>query len=87
MFNQNVPRCLAELTRDSLRLAGADGSAHGLVCLGVGLSRSTLEHVHRVHEFRLDETRKPERLDVLSFQESAADSGGPEIDARPRRIR
>ena len=62
-----------------LPLHRSDVGAHGLECVGVGLAFRTQENVGCRDQLDVGETGLLDGIQVLSFQESAADSSSPKV--------
>ena len=63
----------------SLRFSGPDICALGLEPVGVFFTRCPHEHVLGRYQFHIRQSGALDGVQVLSFQESAADSSGPEV--------
>jgi len=63
-----------------LRLPGADVSCHSPEGVGAGRPARADENVDGGYQLHLDKTRLLYGIEILSFQESAANSSGPQGD-------
>lgn len=61
------------------RFPGPDVGAHSLKGMGVALSLGSSENVGGGHQLQVRETGLLDRIQVLSLQESAADSSCPQV--------
>ena len=68
------------LPKGALWLPGADVHALALELVGLALAAGARERLAPPHDLDVHESRPLNPLEVLSFQESAADSGGPDGD-------
>ena len=64
---------------EGLGFLGSNISAHGLELLGPLAALGAVEHVFGGDQLHIDQTGARDRIQVLSLQESAADSSGPEV--------
>ena len=65
--------------RSRLGLPGANVGAHGLERVGSGFAVSSSENIYRGHQLNFNESSLLDGVQVLSFQESSADSRGPQV--------
>lgn len=74
------------LIRALRRLAGPYVHSQGLKGLGIALSLGAGKYVHRGHQLHVRKAGLGNGLQVLSFQESPANSSRPEVHVGPGRI-
>lgn len=75
------------IVRLPLRLPGSDVHPFDFVLVRLPLTARTSERPATPDDLDVHEPRLPDALDVLSFQESAADSGSPDCDVLAARRR
>jgi hypothetical protein len=74
------------LTQALRRLAGPYVYPHGLKGLGIALSLRAGKYVHRGYQLHVSKAGLGNGLQVLSFQESPANSSRPEVHVGPGRV-